>query len=621
MVASPGWSGRLLDIDLSSGSYSVSDIDSAFLRKYVGGRGLAARLLWELNDAGVNPFSPSNHVVLAVGPLTGFPLPSSGKMIIASKSPLTHGYGDGNIGTKAAVEMRKCRYDAVVIKGASNKPVLLRITSKEVSFIDADDLWGLGAHETERKLKEHFGKDVAALFIGPGGENRVLFATVISEHGRSGGRPGMGAVLGSKKVKAIIFEGDAMPEPADRNELLKAGAEAYSKLKEAPNYSFWIRQGTMMAIVWSQKNSVLPTYNFREGVFDKFESISGDAMERIKISTEACPLCNMPCRNYVKCRIDSDERVAEPDYENVAMLGSNLGISGINEVSYLNDIVDDMGLDAISTGSVLAFAMESTEKGLISKDEGIEWGDFRRAAELIRDIAHRNGKVASMLAEGTRATAEKLGHGSARYAMNVKGLEISAYDCHAAPGMALAYGTCSIGAHHKDAWFISMEIKMGRDTYVPEKAEKVFWMQNIRGALFESFVTCRLPWVELGLDLDYYLRFLRASTGVNFTWDELQEFAQRTYSLIRAFWVREYHAEGRGWGRHMDVPPDRWFDDPLTKGPLRGAKLSREGYERLLSKYYELRGWDERGVPRKDTLERLGLGDVAEELSKFLDLN
>ncbi len=186
--------------------------------------------------------------------------------------------------------------------------------------------------------------------------------------------------------------------------------------------------------------------------------------------------------------------------------------------------------------------------------------------------------------------------------------------------MALAYGTSSIGAHHKDAWFISLEIKMGRDKYTDEKVEKLVWMQNVRGAVFESLVTCRLPWVELGLNLDYYPKFLKAATGVSFTWDDLHKLAERVYTLIRAFWVREYTAEGRGWGRYMDYPPERWFTEPLTKGPLAGAKLDKDGYDRMLSKYYELRGWDERGIPRKSTLEMLGLDFAYKGLRNLVEL-
>lgn len=607
----PGWNGKFLTIDLSTKTFSVTTISSDILRKFIGGRGLAAKLLWDLNPPGVDPFSPNNHIILSTGPLTGYPLPSSGKMVVASKSPLTGGYGDGNIGTRAAVELRRSGFDAVVIRGSSDKPVMLRIDCKSVEFIPADDLWGRGTHETEEKLKKDFGSNSGMLFIGPAGENKVLFATVMSEYGRSGGRPGIGAVWGSKNLKAIVFQGCEAPEPAEKTELYKAGAEAYALLKKAPGYDFWVRQGTMMTIVWSQKNSVLPTYNFKEGVFDEYEKISGDIMEKIKVKTEACPMCNMPCRNYVEYEENGNKKMAEPDYENVAMLGSNLGIADLGKVSALNDIIDDMGMDTISAGSVLGFAMEASEKDLLT--EKIEWGDYEKAKQLLFDIALRRG-IGNDLADGTKRLSEKLGHCSHRYAMQIKGLEISAYDCHAAPGMALAYATSSIGAHHKDAWFISLEIKMGRDSYSPEKAEKLVWMQNIRGGLFESFVTCRLPWVELGLDLDYYLRFLRASTGVDFTWDELHTIANRIYSLIRAFWIREFRAAGKSWSRAMDYPPDRWFEEPLTKGPLAGSKLRRDGYEAMLNRYYELRGWDNNGVPKRETLMRLGLQDIASYL-------
>jgi len=599
-------------VDLTRKSYYSVDIPSDTLRAFIGGRGLAAKLLWDLNQPGVNPLSPENHLIFAVGPLTGYPVPSSGKMQIASKSPLTGGYGDGNIGTRAAVEMRKTGYDAIVVKGASDKPTVLFITCKSVEFHDAEDLWGKGTRETEKKLKERFGSDVSVLSIGPAGENKVLYATVISEHGRSGGRPGMGAVMGSKKLKAVVFKGCEMPEPSNKRELLKAATEAYNFLKSAPAYEFWVRQGTMGTIVWSQKNSALPTYNFREAVFDDYEGISGDTMEKMKVASGACPMCNMPCRNYVEYSINGTKDVAELDYENVAMLGSNIGIGNLAEVSHLNNVIDDYGMDTISTGNVLGYVMELSEKKLI-KDYTLEWGDFRKALEAVKMIALREG-FGNLMADGVMRLSRYVGGEAQDFAMHVKGLEISAYDCHAAPGMALAYGTSSIGAHHKDAWFISLEINMGRDLYNEEKPRRLVLMQNIRGGLFESFVSCRLPWVELGLDIQNYVRFIRAATGVDFTWDELMTVAQRIYSLVRAFWVREFKAEGKSWGRYMDIPPARWFKEPLTKGPLSGAKVDFNGYNFMLDKYYELRGWNSEGIPKKETLEKLGLDYVASTL-------
>lgn len=613
----PGWNAKALMIDLTNQKHSEISLTNETCINFLGGRGLAAKLLWDLIEPGTDPLSPNNYLIFATGPLTAYPLPSAGKLVIAAKSPLTGGYGDGNIGTRAAVEIRKLGYDAIVIKGASSKPIILNIECNKVEFIPADHLWGLGTHETENRLYKEYGKDSGILMIGPAGENLVNYATVISEYGRSGGRPGMGAVMGSKKLKAVVIRGCKVPEASNMEALIKLGSESYKALKESPNYDFWLRQGTMMTIEWSQTNSVLPTYNFREGVFDEAKSIDGYTMEKMKVRQKGCPLCNMPCGNIVEYKVNESKDEAELDYENVAMLGSNIGLGDLHKVSHLNNLADDLGIDTISLGSVLAFAMEASEKGLI--EERIEWGDCKKAAELTQMIAHREG-LGHILADGTRVAASKLGGDSFKFAMHIKGLEISAYDCHAAPGMALAYGTSSIGAHHKDAWFISTEIKMGRFNYSEEKVEKIIWMQNIRGAFFESLTTCRLPWVELGLDLDYYLKFLKAATGVTYTWDMVHEIGQRIYALIRAFWVREYLAEGEEWGPIMDYPPPRWFDEPLTKGPLAGSKLDRENYGRMLQHYYKLRGWDKRGIPTKTTLERLGLSDVAKSLSNYLKL-
>jgi aldehyde:ferredoxin oxidoreductase len=221
------------------------------------------------------------------------------------------------------------------------------------------------------------------------------------------------------------------------------------------------------------------------------------------------------------------------------------------------------------------------------------------------------------LAEGVRFAAEKIGGDANRWAMHVKGLEISAYDCRAASAMALAFATSSIGAHHKDAWVISWEVKVGREGYSEAKVDKVIEFQRIRGGVFESLTVCRLPWIELGFELEWYTKFLHAATGLEMTWENLNRIADRILNLIRAFWIREY---GKNWSKEMDVPPARWFEDPLTKGSLRGAKLDRTKYDVMLQRYYRKRGWDERGIPTKTTLNNLGLADVAKQLKKRVKL-
>ncbi len=606
-----GWSGKLLWVDLTRGESKTVEYPVKWARDFLGGRGLAARILWEYLTPGADPLGPENLLVLAVGPLTGLPLPSSGKMVVAAKSPLTGGYGDGNIGTMAAVHLRKAGFDAIVVSGKAEKPTTLVVHDEKVDLVPAEHLWGLDTWAAERTLREDYGKNAGILLIGPAGERLVRFATVISQEGRSGGRPGMGAVMGSKNLKAVVIIGTGDFNLHDPKRVRELGAKAYTDVRKSKGYSFWMRQGTMMTVDWAQENSVLPTYNFREGVFDGFKGIDGYRMEELKIAQRGCPNCNMPCGNVVR---DAEGEPSELDYENVAMLGSNIGLDDLSKVAVLNRMADMYGVDTISLGSVLAFAAEASEQGLI--DERIEWGDFDKFRDLVTEIALRKTELGNLLAEGTKRAAEKLGGDSIRYAMQVKGLEISAYDCHAAPGMALAYATSPIGAHHKDAWVISWEVATDRFSYGPEKAAKVIELQRIRGGLFESFTTCRLPWVELGLNLDYYLNLLNAATGLSYTWDDLYMVADRVYALIRALWIRELGS----WDRSLDMPPARWFKEPITKGPLAGSKLDLEKFRRLLDTYYAMRGWDERGVPRRSTLEKLGLSFIIPVLEEKVGL-
>ncbi len=355
-------------------------------------------------------------------------------------------------GTLAAVHMRKAGYDALIIKGKAENPIFIHIRDSACNFIDATDLWGLSSFETERKLRKKYGQTVGIVSIGPAGENKVKFATVVSQEGRAGGRPGMGAVMGSKNLKAIVIEGTAQIPLANPDEMRKLAADGYREVLAKPLYPFWKRQGTMSTVEWSQENSTLPTFNYKQAVFDKVEAINGFSMEKIKISNRGCPQCNMTCGNVVK---DSEGKDSELDYENVVMLGSNIGFGDLEQVATLNRMADEFGFDSISLGNVLGFAMEASEKGLIPQKIG--WGQFEETKSLISDIAYRRG-FGAVLAEGVRAASTKIGHGSSEWAMHVKGLEVSAYDCHAAPGMALAYGTSSIGAHHKDAWVITWEI-------------------------------------------------------------------------------------------------------------------------------------------------------------------
>jgi len=606
-----GWNGLFLRVNLTKMKAIAKKYNANIAKNFLGGRGFAAKILWDELKPGTDPLSPENKLVFAAGPLTGFALPSSGKLVVAAKSPLTGGYGDGNIGALATVQMRKAGYDAIIVEGKSKKPIVLLVQDKQIDFLDAGDLWGLNSFKTESMLRQVYGPTAGVLTIGQGGENLVKFANVVCQEGRAGGRPGIGAVMGSKNLKAVVIIGSGDLPAAYSKELKKLGVEAYREILTKPPYAFWKRQGTMMTIEWSQENSVLPTYNYREGVFEKADAIGGFVMEKMKVSQRGCPHCNMTCGNVIK---DSYGRESELDYENVAMLGSNIGLGDLRRVATLNRAADEFGLDTISLGNVLGFAMEASEKRLV--EEKVSWGKLKATSALVEDIAYRRG-LGNILAEGVRFAAEKIGGNSSKWAMHVKGLEVTGYDCHAAPAMALAFATSSIGAHHKDAWVISWEMKVGRKRYSEEKVDKVIEFQRIRGGVFEALTVCRLPWIELGFELEWYTKFLHAATGVEITWKDLNVVADRIYTLIRCFWVREF---GKNWSREMDVPPVRWFREPLTKGPMKGAKLDRAKYDVMLSKYYRKRGWDGRGIPTKTTLKKLGLEDVAGQLRRRVKL-
>ena len=600
-----GWNGSFLNVNLTSGKSAVESYDAAFASQFVGGRGFAARILWDRLPRGTDALSPKNLLIFAAGPLTGFALPNSGKLVVASKSPLTGGYGDGNIGTYAAVHMRKAGYDAVIIEGKAAKPTVLHLKDKVVEFLDAGDLWGLTSFQAEERLRQVYGSAAGIVSIGQGGENLVKFACVVSQEGRAGGRPGMGAVMGSKNLKASVIEGSGTLPAANPTELKEQGMAGYREILTKPSYKFWKRQGTLGTVDWANVNSVLPTFNYREGVFGDAEKINGFSAEALKVSNRGCPNCNMTCGNVVK---DAEGRESELDYENVAMLGSNIGLGDLAQVSVLNRLADEFGLDAISLGSALGFAMEASEKDLLK--EKISWGNFAEAKALVGDIAFRRG-LGDVLAEGVRAASAKIGGGSANWAMHVKGLEISAYDCHTAPAMALAYATSPVGAHHKDAWVISWETQHDRFGYGEEKAAHVIETQHTRG-IFECLGVCRFPMVNLGFERDWYPKYLRLATGQEFPWDTLNLVAERVFNLVRAFWIREHVGV---WLSEMDVPPARWFNEPLSEGPLKGSKLDRQKYDALLQSYYRKRGWDARGVPTKAALEKLGLSDVAQQLN------
>ncbi|MEM4575906.1 MAG: aldehyde ferredoxin oxidoreductase family protein [Candidatus Nezhaarchaeales archaeon] len=614
MTLKGGYMNRIARIDLTRRKICVQELSRELIMNYIGGRGWGAKIIWDEVPRGVDPFSPENKVVIATGPLTGVYFTGTGKTTLCSKSPLTGAYGDSNVGGRFGVELKQAGFDAIIIEGASPDPVYIKIFDGEVSIEKAKHLWGLGSIEAEEVIKRDIkAGSLSCLTIGPAGENKVYFACITSDFGRQAGRTGIGAVLGSKKVKAIVASGSMDIPIYDCDAMIEVAQEAYEYCFRSEAQKAWIRQGTMQLILWSNENSALPTRNMSEAVYERADMISGDVMEgKVKIGNHGCFGCAMPCGQISKVKEGkfAGTLVEGPEYETAAMIGSNCALNNIEEVVKLNRVCDELGLDSISTGSVVAFAIECKRRGLL-KEVDADYGDVEGILRLVEDIAYRR-KIGDLLAQGTKRVAEKLGKEAIKIAMHVKGLEISAYESRAAPAMALAYGTCDIGAHHNRAWAITYDIKVGRTLYTSDKAEWVIYLQHVR-SLFDMLTCCRLPWVELSLPLDYYERLYVAVTGINYRFTDLLLVAERVYNLTRCIWLREYPFMDRSW----DYPPPRWFEEGLPSGPFKGVKLDREGYSRLLDNYYRFRGWDSNGRPTKSKLESLGLHFVISELERL----
>ncbi len=605
-----GWTGNLLRINLSSRTFKKETFTEEFAKKWVGGRGFALKILWDELKPGIDPLGPENKLIVALGPIAGIAAPNTGKTVVAAKSPLTGGYGDGNLGSRVTINLRKAGYDLLIVEGKSEEPVYIMIEDEKVQFLDAQEIWGKGTYATLDWLYKKYGKGAGILTIGQGGEKKVLYSVIRSMEGRAGGRPGIGAVMGSKNLKAIVVKGSKEIPVADPEAIKKIGADDLRKVGEIDKKTAWSIQGTTGVLAWCNEVAALPVRNMRKTSHKDAWRIDGERLNAARVATYGCPHCTMRCGITI---LDKEGHQSELDYENIGMLGSNLEIFELAQVASLNYLCDDLGLDTISSGGVLGFYADAIDQGAIDGD--FRFGDAEKAKELLKLAAYREG-IGDFLAQGSMRMAQKIGKDSEAYAMHVKGLEISAYNCKFIPGMALAFATSAIGAHHKEAWIITFELKeTARDSYGKEKAQKVIDLQRIRGGLFEFIVACRFPWIELGWELEHYPLYFNTITGLNWNLDDFWKVSDRIYALMKAFWAREFP----DWDRSKDYPPKVWFDPANAdkEGIIAGKILDLAKYDQLLDHYYKLRAWDSRGIPTKKTMKNLGLSQEAKELAKY----
>ncbi len=602
MSIKSGYFKTHLHVDLSGG-IERREMSDAFLDKYIGGRGFGAKMVWDnlkKHSFKIDPLGPENLLVVAPGPLTGAYLPSSGKNSFVAVSPATGLYGDSSIGGAFGVELRQTGIDVLSITGKAPNMSVLLINNDETSIVPMPELKGKSSLEAERMIKERLGmEDLHVAVIGVAGENMVKFACVTTDWGRQAGRTGIGAVMGSKNLKAIAVRGDKDLPVHDLKGLVEENDKACDYMYNHSDFKTWQQQGLMQVIEFANSKGILPTYNFSDGVFDRHDRINGETMlSGYKISDSACFSCPMCCSNI--CTVTSGKyegtSIEGPEYESAAMLGSNLGIDSFPAVLRANELCDELGVDTISVGAVIGAAIEGCLSGVIPladlDGKKLEWGDQDTILELITKIAHREG-VGDVLADGAKRIIEKWPEMD-KIVLHVRGLEQSAYDSRPSITMALAYATSDIGAHHTRAWTISKELGVGQNWTDEEKVDHVIYHQKLR-PLFDMLGVCRLPWIELNLSERHYEGFYRYVTGNDLTLEQLLDRSNEIYNLTRVINAR------LGSSGSDDTLPYKVWAKPPQSGPTAGKAINREDFDRIRSLYYQRRGWDANGAPTAET--------------------
>jgi aldehyde:ferredoxin oxidoreductase len=600
-----GYAGRILRVNLTNGSITKEPTPADLARDFIGGRGFGIYFLLKEVPKGADPLGPENKLFISSGPISGMLIPGGGKCDWTTKAPLTGGYASASMGGHFTAEMRYAGLDTIILEGISPKPVYLFIDNDKIELRDASELWGKATFAVEKQFKEKLGEEYQIAVIGPGGENLVAYACVNHDYGRQAGRGGVGAVMGSKKVKAIVLHGTKSIPVADMDAYRKAGMALYKACKDAEGLKEWTRYGTAGVTAWCDEVGALPTRNFSAGSFEGVQGINGKALrEKIVITDKGCFGCPSPCGKYSRMK-KYNSYVEGPEYETIGLCGANLGIDDIEAVAQVNLLCDDLGIDTITTGNVIGWAMECYQRGIFTKKDtdglDLKFGNVEATFTLIEKIAHREG-LGALLAEGVKRASKKVGQGTEKFAIHVKGMEQSGYATHNATAMLLAYMTCDVGAHHNRAWAITYDLQVGRELVVPEKVARVIWLQNFR-PMFDVLGGCRLQWVELNIDRNLYEPALEAITGIHRTWADLEKVGERIWNLTRLFWLRE----NEGFGRQWDLPAPRFYEDAPKSGATKGQITKFEDVNILLDMYYEQRGWDSDGLPKPETIESLGL--------------
>jgi len=592
-----GWFGKALRVNLNTGDIKEEEIEKKLLTAWLGGRGLGTHMVYCEVPADGNPLGVENKLVFATGPLTGTSFPGSGRFSVSAKSPLTGTIFDSNAGGTWGVRLKSCGFDLLIIEGASATPVFLSIRDGVASLEEAGELWGKDVLETNQALTSKLGKAVSVACIGPAGENQVKFAAIMNDGHRALGRGGLGAVMGAKKLKAIAVSGNKKVAVADSDKMDLVVYEANKWVKANPITSKGLPEfGTPVLVHLFNELGVFPTCNFQGSQFAGAGKISGEAIaETIYSGRKGCYRCPVQCSRMIKI---GNFTMAGPEYESLWALGPECGIDDLEVIAKANHLCNLLGLDTISTGVTIGCAMELEERELLKT--GLKFGDAVGLLQVIKQIAKREG-VGELLAEGSRRLADNCG--CPQYGMQVKGLELPAYDPRGMQGMGLGFATSNRGACHLRAYMVGPEAlgvpKMVDRFSTGGKAGLTITQQNINAAV-DSLSICRF--INLAVSEEYFARALSAATGVNYQPQDLHRIGERIWNLEKLYNLRA------GVDSSFDTLPPRLLKEPIAEGPSLGRTVELEP---MLAEYYRFRGWDEAGIPTPKKLQELELGEYS----------
>ena len=626
-----GWNKKVLKVNLTTGNIIIEPINEEVLKNYLGGRGINIKALYDTTNKNTDPLGPDNPLIFGTGPLTGTIVPSSGRHNITARSPLTGILGDSNSGGFWGAELKQAGYDQIIITGKAERPVYLKIINEKVEICNAEPLWGKNVWETEKLIKEELGdNDVQIASIGQAGENLVKISGIMNNLSRAAGRTGMGAVMGSKKLKAVVVRGNQGIGVYDLKRFSESVEEMIKNIYSSPYYEARSSYGTTMLVNLNNRLGNLPYRNSQGSYYRDAEKISGELLyEKHVTKRKACFSCPVHCSRYSKVKSGpfAGTQGEGPEYETLVSFGSGCDNSNLESILYLNNLCNQYGLDTISTGRVISFAMECYEKGLIKKENAndldLSWGNYQSIIDLVEKISNHEQlaqidkempqkllkNLGSLLAEGVKKASQYIPN-SGHYALEIKGLEVAAQGVRGIKAMGLGWAVASRGADHLRAFPIAESLWSEKDAEeafgtkevanrfaYKGKAKLVKWSEEF-SAVTDCLEMCKIVAMPLKLSMTNFAKITSALTGIKFSEQDLFTIGERIVNLERIYNLK------MGLNYKEDRVPDRFKLEPVPEGNSKGETLD---VDKMLPEYYQLRGWNEKGIPSQEKLEELGL--------------